>query len=522
MRILTLTLLVACGCHPRGTETDDRDAEYPRDGAPSNTPPTVDALTLTPAAPRTHETLTARATASDADGDAVTVRYAWTVDGAPTGSDAPTLADDAIVRGAVVSVTVTPHDGQVDGAPVTVSTTVVNTAPQDLVVLLAPTDPLHGDDLVCGAVAVDADADALTYAFAWSVDGVPYTDATDDTDTSVVDGADVVGGTVWTCTVTATDPEGASVAAEASAPIADTCVDGATHALTDTARAERETVNAVVTDADADGYDDILFVNQLSSSVTLWWGDAAGPHAAETTVSMGRVGYGVDAGDINGDGFVDVVASNQDAGTFTVAWGNGPRTFWGTTSFGQSGFPQGVTLVDADRDGDLDLLSMLGAGWGATVGSSCNALRINDGSGTFAPGACLWMDTHLRRAADLDGDGYAELVTSTTGEVYSSSSGAFVLAYTVPMDGVASPSSVFPADADGDGDVDLLVVDATDSSLTTVTNHGGGVFRSCARSAPLPAWPYAVGHLDTDGDVDFASVSTCSFCSSTYRVGLRD
>ena len=523
---LVLSSLLLTGCRvepPKEGAEDDTAGDTSGDTGGSNAAPVIASVSLTPMDARTNDVLLAAVEVADADGDPVTLHYAWTVDGAAAGDDSDVLDGSvAFEHGAVVEVTVTPNDGAVDGAPVSASTVIGDSAPEALIVRIEPAAPSHGDDLVCTAVASDADGDALVYSYSWYADGVPYTGAVAEGDQSVVSGADVLGGATWTCAVVASDPEGAFTEAEAAVFVAATCVDGGTFTVTGTARGELETVNAVITDADADGYEDIIFVNQLSSSVTLWWGDGSGGHSAETTLSMGRVGYGVDAGDINGDGYVDVVASNQDANTYTIAWGSGPRTFSGTSSFSQSGFPQAVTLVDADRDGDLDLVTMLGSGWGAVSGANCNAILTNDGSGVFSGGECLWMDTNIRRAGDLDGDGYPELVSSSTGDVYSSASGTFTYAYSVSLADVVAPYSVFPYDADGDGDVDLIVADASDYSLTTLSNHGAGVFRGCERTAPLERWPNALGDLDDDGDVDFASVGTCGYCSSTFYVGLQD
>lgn len=112
------------------------------------------------------------------------------------------------------------------------------------------------------------------------------------------------------------------------------CDDAVRDVLQENPRSELETINAVVVDADADGLEDVLFVNQLSSSVTLWRG--------------------------------------------------GARAWSGTTTVSQGGFPQAVTLVDADRYGDLDLLATLGSGWAGVSGGNCTIVRFNDGAGNFA------------------------------------------------------------------------------------------------------------------------------------------
>ena len=85
--------------------------------------------------------------------------------------------------------------------------TVSNTAPGAPVVAITPADAVSGDDLTCTVTtaSTDADGDALTYSFAWDVEGVAYSSATDSATSSLVDGADVGDGEEWTCEVTASD-----------------------------------------------------------------------------------------------------------------------------------------------------------------------------------------------------------------------------------------------------------------------------------------------------------------------------
>jgi hypothetical protein len=43
-----------------------------------------------------------------------------------------------------------------------------------------------------------------------------------------------------------------------------------------------------------------------------------------------------------------------------------------------------------------------------------------------------------------------------------------------------------------------------------------------SQSGRLSYWPYGVGDLDADGDLDYVSVSTCGYCASTWRGGKVD
>jgi hypothetical protein len=189
----------------------------------SNSPPVVATLAVSPAPLRTSDLAVVAASGSDPDGHAVTLSYAWTVDGAPVG--AGTTLDGTVwfERGQTVEVIATPFDGIDLGSPRSSGPMVVaNSPPTAPIVVIDPAAPKAGrDDLVCliDKASSDLDGDPITYAFTWLVDGVPFpaplyeTWLPDDT----VSGADTAAGEVWTCTATPTDGVDSGGAASASA-----------------------------------------------------------------------------------------------------------------------------------------------------------------------------------------------------------------------------------------------------------------------------------------------------------------
>ena len=189
----------------------------------TNAPPSVDLLTLTPAAPDTNDTLTAAITTSDADGDTVSVTYAWTVNGTAVGVTTNTLSGvTRFDKHDVVSVTVTPWDGTTYGTAVTTSVTVVNSDPSAPAVSISPAAPHNANDVVCeiSTPSADIDADTITYTITWTVDGVAFTGASTTTYTGdTVLAADTSPGEVWECTVVADDGEVSAAAVVASATI---------------------------------------------------------------------------------------------------------------------------------------------------------------------------------------------------------------------------------------------------------------------------------------------------------------
>jgi len=235
--------IVACTVTP----DDGKDTGTPMDDTATivNAPPQVTSVSLSPSAVYTNDTLTATVTTSDDDSDVVTVSYAWYVDGSLVTETGSSLSGASwFDKLQDVYVEVTPNDGTEDGATVVSGTvTVLNTPPEAPVVSIAPTEITTGDDdLICviETASTDADSDSLTYGFAWTTDGLPYTTGggVDTGDTGAgwagpstttysgdtVPAWDTVLGGDWTCTVTPSDGSDTGSSAYATVNVDPACL----------------------------------------------------------------------------------------------------------------------------------------------------------------------------------------------------------------------------------------------------------------------------------------------------------
>ncbi len=140
-----------------------------------NTPPSVE-VSLSPEAPLASDDIVATASATDVDGDDVSLSYAWSVDGEPTDYDDATLPDSATLRGEIWTLEVIPNDGEEPGEPTLASVSIQNTAPLMHSVSLSPAEPREGDTIAASVIAEDEDGDTLTISYTWTVDGVPIED----------------------------------------------------------------------------------------------------------------------------------------------------------------------------------------------------------------------------------------------------------------------------------------------------------------------------------------------------------
>lgn len=197
-----------------------------------NAAPSGVAVAITPAAPGPDDALscTIVTEAVDPDGEVVSYRYAWTVDGASAGIAEATVASTATEAGQTWTCTVTPTDGTLDGASASASVSIAqgNRAPSAPTVAIVPESPNDDDVLNCVITgeSVDPDGDAVSYDYTWTVDG-----ASAGISSAVVTADRTRAGELWACSVTGGDGELVSAAGVASATILPVC------------------------DADADGHD---------------------------------------------------------------------------------------------------------------------------------------------------------------------------------------------------------------------------------------------------------------------------
>lgn len=188
----------------------------------------VASVALNTTTPATNETLTAVASATDADGDAVTFVYTWRRGGIVVRESATAATTDMLDLsqgdtgdvGDVITVTVVAADDRLRGAPVMATATVRNTPPS-IAIGLSDAGPSKHDMLLASVSAFDADAQPLVYTFTWSVGGLVKSTVSGPSPSSTFDlrAARAANGDSVTVDVTVSD--GAAVAgASASAVVA--------------------------------------------------------------------------------------------------------------------------------------------------------------------------------------------------------------------------------------------------------------------------------------------------------------
>ncbi|SVC08104.1 uncharacterized protein METZ01_LOCUS260958, partial [marine metagenome] len=271
-------------------------------------------------------------------------------------------------------------------------------------------------------------------------------------------------------------------------------------------------------DMDGDGDVDVLGAANIDHDI-VWWENTAtfsfDPTWSASDIATSASGaQSVFAADMDGDGDMDILSASD--GDDTIAWyenDGAADPSWAASDIDTNAEgAKSVFAADMDNDGDMDILS-------ASMNDHTIAWYENDGaadpSWTASDIATSAVSARSVFAADMDGDGDMDIVSAS----YSDSTIAWY-----ENDGAADPSwaasdiatsasgamSVFAADMDGDGDIDILSASKLDDTIAWYENDG----------AADPSWDASdidtnadgafsvfAADMDNDGDIDILSAS---------------
>ena len=173
-----------------------------------------------------------------------------------------------------------------------------------------------------------------------------------------------------------------------------------------------------------------------------------------------------------------------------------------------------VYAADLDNDGDMDVLSGFNSDDGLLV-----AWYANDGNGNFGPQAIIpttypGLLTTVN-VADLDNDGRIDVLSasiraSLVGWNKNEGYGNFAEQQIITPPYSLYPVSVYAADLDNDGDLDVLLASWYNFAIAWYENFGNGNFGSQEILPGLIGGASSVyaADLDNDGDMDVLSVSS--------------
>ena len=266
------------------------------------------------------------------------------------------------------------------------------------------------------------------------------------------------------------------------------------------------------TDVDGDGDMDILSASYIGNKIK-WYENDGSEAFTEHTISSSAIGAeSVYASDMDGDGDMDVLSASYLGNEVSWYENDGSEGF--TEYVVSTDNTDGVTsvyAVDMDKDGDMDVVY-------SGSSTSSDSKRVywceNDGSQNFTAIYIKYQTgASSAFATDVNSDGnmdvvFSSRISASNGIYWCENDGSQSFATITVPSLVNLPFSVYAADVNSDGNMDILSASKADDKVSCFINNGSEVFTQNAitTSADGARSVYAAD-VDGDGDLDILSAS---------------
>lgn len=224
-----------------------------------------------------------------------------------------------------------------------------------------------------------------------------------------------------------------------------------------------------VGDFNHDGNLDLAVANEAGNTISILLGNGNGKFTLKSSPVVASGPVSVAVGDLNGDGILDLVVASFTGDSVSVLLGNGDGTFkTGTVLADIHTGAHSVAVADFNNDGILDLVI-------GEETSGTTSLAFGKGNGTFQPltGYSTGSDPTVEIGADLNGDGFLDLVTSNFNVqstfTYLLSNGDGTFQFHINYGTGIGPLGLTVGDFNNDGMLDLAIAASTENTTGAVT-----------------------------------------------------
>lgn len=285
-----------------------------------------------------------------------------------------------------------------------------------------------------------------------------------------------------------------------------------------------ETTKYTIGDLDNDGRIDVITIDRLNNTLTIYrnitTGSGAG-FAAGQVISTAPGPRACSVGDLDGDGKLDIIVSNFGSNTVSVfrnTTTGAVISFAAKNDFATATQPSVIAVSDIDKDGRPDLVVNT-----INLEGYVSVLRNTSSGGTISFAAhtdltAIGGSIEEIRTVDVDGDGKQDILlpnyaqSAITVFRNTSISGTISFAPLTNITTSANPNEIELADLDADGKNDLVVgyylgngisIFRNTSTSGTISFGSASNYNTSANTGSM-----AISDLDGDGKPDLAITVT--------------
>jgi hypothetical protein len=268
-----------------------------------------------------------------------------------------------------------------------------------------------------------------------------------------------------------------------------------------------EPKSVAVGDFNGDGRPDLAVANYNEGTVSILLNNGDGTFKKQVKYSVGQSPKAIVAIDLNGDGKLDLVIGSGNA--LAVLLGKGDGTFQSVTYYGSGQSYFSLAIADFNGDGNLDaavLTSNSELVLGIMFGNG------SGGFGTAVPVSIFPIDqVESVAAGNLRGFGVQDLVVGGSccaglvGVLLNNGDGTFQNVLSFPTTAIGQASSIALADMNGDGALD--VVAAGNPGVAVLLGDGTGYllgdmvwYGSSGQGGGVGVTPNGITLADFNGD----------------------
>ena len=264
------------------------------------------------------------------------------------------------------------------------------------------------------------------------------------------------------------------------------------------------------TDVNNDSKPDLVIANLRSQEITVHLGNGTGGFGPKLSTLIVGTPAGLAVGDFSGDGKPDVAILNSAQNNVQILLGDGLGRFPTTRqTFAIAASSKQILTIDLNADAKRDLL---------VVSNTTNSVRIlrGDGTGLFTLNTTLTTGTGpiAMATADFNNDTRPDIaVANQAGDSVSvfmqATNGTFGSPSTLSPG--FGPRGIAVADINKDGPLDLIVTlgkVSQEGQVALMTGNGAGGFTllNTLFVGPAPNWA-ATGDFNRDGNLDLATAN---------------